>query len=107
MFLRELEGPVIAQGRARFQLRGGGSMSEGEANAELLRIVYAADPALDESTGQLLPGKRASEITSRIVTSGPDEAGLHHIAGLECSIELAATVSSVARRHGYRVVRSD
>jgi hypothetical protein len=103
MFRRELEGPAISGGRARLRLRAGGSMPASEAEAALLSIVFAADPALDDATGALRPGHRASDIAVRLFTVGPDRGGAHELGGIECPPALVPVVCALARRDGFLV----
>ncbi len=64
-------------------LRQKGSIAEETIESELLGAIYKCDPALDDATGRLLPGKRQSEVSLSIVLTDPDAEGTCHIGGIE------------------------
>ena len=106
MFSRELEIRSTQHGRVRFHLRGGEFSSESEVERELLAIAFAVDPSLEEGTGRLAPGWLASQVTTNLFVDGPNAEGLHHLGGIECSHEHAATVARLAEQRGFRVVNN-
>ena len=60
-----------------------GGVAEETIESELLGTIYKCDPALDDATGRLLPGKRQSEVSLSIVLTEPDSEGTCHIGGIE------------------------
>jgi len=104
MFLRELEMRPHSPESVRFHLRTGGPWAEAELERELLPIVFAADPALDASDGRLLPGHRASGVTTTLFVVGPDSGGLHHLGGIACAPHQTSLIAQLAAARGFHVV---
>jgi hypothetical protein len=103
MFSRHLEMQLALGGIVQFLVRPGTDLDEASLERELLPIVYLANPALDSATGLLLPGRHASEVTTRLFMVGPSAEGLHHIGGITCTSQVASHVAKSARARGFHV----
>ena len=104
---RELRQETPQHGQVRFWLLPDGPISETDASSELTAIVIATDPALDHSTGRLVPGKRRSDVTTSLFLMVPDAAGISHLAGIICAEAQAVVVAAHAEKKGYRVVKDE
>ena len=103
-FHRELHIQASESGWVEFRAQQGNAVSESTLESELLPIIYVADPALDDATGRLLPGFRATSVAARLLVLGPDSVGSHYLGGITCTTELAANVARLAAERGYHVV---
>jgi hypothetical protein len=103
MFYRELESRASNGSMVEFHLRMGGPLEEAEAEHELLRLIYAVDAALDDTTGRLKPGSLASSVAARLLISAADPEGYNHIAGITCSAGQASELCRLARERGFKI----
>jgi hypothetical protein len=103
MFYRELESRASDGNRVEYCLRLGGPLEEAEAEQELLRLIYAVDAALDDTTGRLKPGFLASSIAARLLISAVDPEGYNHIAGITCSAGQANKLCRLAKERGFQI----
>lgn len=102
---RELIAERTQGSRVRFSLRLDGPFSETEVAAELTAILIAADPALDDNTGRLIPGQRQTDIKTSLFLTAPDSAGVSHVGGIECTHDQVPIIAMLAEKRGYRVLR--
>jgi hypothetical protein len=103
VFFREFEVRRAEADCVEFHLRAGGDELEEAIEKELLAIVFSADPKLDSRTGRLLPGCRASEVSTRLFVGGPDADGVVRLGGIACERKYASAVSTLAEQTGFRL----
>ena len=81
-------------------------MDEQLLHDQLLPIFYKVSPALDDTTGRLIPGHKKDElhIGSHFILSELDEAGLSHIEGIFTHCLLLNDLVSELSKLGHNVV---
>ncbi len=84
-------------------LEPGGNISEQEIERELLSVIYRCDPALEDETGRLTPGKKNSEISLSIILTDPDENGISHLGGIRGKRDLLIVALQELKDLGYEI----
>jgi hypothetical protein len=91
------------QGLLKATLEYGGTESEETIEKELLEAIFKSDPALEENTGRLLPGKKISEIGLSLFLLKPNANGVSHLGGIQGNAHLIEAALQVLSKNGYKV----
>ncbi len=94
----------LSSGELVAELEQGGDIPEEVIEGELLSIIYKTDPALDNDTGRLVPGKKNSEISLSLHLTEPDLEGISRLGGIRGNEKLFHVVLQELKVIGYEVV---